>query len=139
VVLVPELTSPTVEARAVLPPAVPLQDAVFNLQRVALLLASVLADRPDALARALEDRLHEPFRRRLFPWMVSVAAAAREAGALGCVLSGAGPSLLAVVEGDGRVASVARAMERALQGAGVRGVARHLPVDRCGAVVDVAG
>lgn len=137
VVLVPELTASTAEARAVLPPAVPLPDAVFNLQRVALLLASVMADRLEALARALEDRLHEPFRRPLFPWMVPVAGAAREAGALGCVLSGAGPSLLAVVDGDGRAASVARAMERALEGAGIRGVARQLSVDRQGAVVDV--
>jgi homoserine kinase len=139
VVLVPELAASTAEARAVLPAAVPLQDAVFNLQRVALLLASVLVDRPDALARALEDRLHEPFRRRLFPWIVPVAAAAREAGALGCVLSGAGPSLLAVVDGEGSAASVARAMERALAGAGVRGIAHQLPVDLHGAVVDVVG
>src|SRR5439155_412214 len=100
VALIPEVTSATAQARAVLPASVPYHDAVFNVQRVALLLASLWAGRPAALAAALEDRLHEPYRLRLFPWMPEVVRAARAAGALGCVLSGAGPSLLAVVAGD---------------------------------------
>jgi homoserine kinase len=63
--------------------------------------------------------------------MPQVATAARAAGALGCVLSGAGPSLLAVAAGDGE--SVGRAMEGALGRAGVRGKARILDVDAAGA------
>lgn len=136
VVLIPEVTSATAEARAVLPAAVPRADAVFNVQRVALLLASLQAGRPAALAVALEDRLHQPYREKLFPWMRGVTAAAIAAGALGCVLSGAGPSLLAVVDGD--AARVARAMEDALRGAGVAGAARPLAVDAEGAVARVA-
>jgi homoserine kinase len=66
--------------------------------------------------------------------MQGVATAAREAGALGCVLSGAGPSLLALVPGDGAV--VARAMEDALRRGGIAGAARTLEVDRHGAVVE---
>lgn len=139
VVLIPDLTSATSEARAVLPPHVSRQDAVFNIQRVALLLASLQTDRPDGLRQALQDRLHEPYRLQLFPWMPEVARAARDAGALGCVLSGAGPSLLAVVTGDGGQADVvARAMEGALGRGGLRGTARALGVDRQGAVADVA-
>jgi homoserine kinase len=134
VVLIPEVTSSTAEARAVLPPTVSRPDAVFNVQRVALLLAALQAERPDRLTLALEDRLHEPYRLGLFPWMTGVAAAARGAGALGCVLSGAGPSLLAVVTGEG--SKVARAMEDALRSAGIGGVARALEVDRQGAVVE---
>jgi homoserine kinase len=134
VVLVPEVTSATAEARAVLPSAVPREDAVFNVQRVALLLASFQAGRTEALPLALEDRLHEPYRLALFPWMPAVATAARQAGALGCVLSGAGPSLLALVPGDG--AAVARAMEDALRRTGLAGVARALEVDRQGAIVE---
>jgi len=132
VALIPEVTSSTAEARAVLPAQVPRGDAVFNVQRVALLLAALQAGRLEALAVALDDRLHQPYRRRLFPWMEKVAAAAREAGALGCVLSGAGPALLAAVAGD--PAPVARALESALTGAGVRGAARTLTVDAAGAV-----
>jgi len=129
--LVPEVTSATAEARALLPRSVPREDAVFNVQRVALLLAGLQTALPAALSVALEDRLHQPYRLKLFPWMPTVAAAARAAGALGCVLSGAGPSLLAVVDGDGR--AVGRAMEEALSGAGVRGRARVLDVDAAGA------
>ena len=133
VVLIPEVTSATTEARALLPSLVPRDDAVFNLQRLALLLASLQIGRPETLRLALEDRLHEPYRLALFPWMPGVAAAARQAGALGCVLSGAGPSLLALVSEDGT--TVARAMEDALRRAGIAGAARTLDVDRHGAVV----
>ena len=134
VVLVPEVSMSTAEARAVLPRSVRRADAVFNVQRVALLLASLQAGRTDLLPSALEDRLHEPYRQRLFPWMKDVSASAREAGALGCVLSGAGPSLLAVAEGDAEAVAVGRAMEEALGGAGVSGSARSLAVDTVGAV-----
>ena len=135
VVLVPEVTSSTAEARALLPQSVPRVDAVFNVQRVALLLASLQTARPAPLATALDDRLHQPYRLKLFPWLPEVAAAARAAGALGCVLSGAGPSLLAVVDGDG--GPVARAMETALRKAGVSGSARALAVDADGATSQI--
>jgi homoserine kinase len=132
VVLIPETTSSTAEARAVLPASVPRVDAVFNVQRVALLLAALQSGRTDALGPALDDRLHQPYRLTLFPWMPGVASAARGAGALGCVLSGAGPALLAVVAGDG--GAVASAMEAALHAAGIGGAARALAVDPNGAI-----
>ena len=136
VVLVPEVTSATAEARAVLPPTFTRADAVFNVQRVALLLAALQSGRLDCLGEALDDRLHQPYRLRLFPWMPAVVEAARAAGAVGCVLSGAGPSLLAVVRDDADV--VARSMESALAAAGIRGRAAALAVDTEGAVVDSA-
>ena len=132
VALIPETRLSTAEARAVLPASVPRADAVFNVQRVALLLAALQSGRVEALGAALDDRLHQPYRLRLFPWMPGVVAAACAAGALGCVLSGAGPALLAVVAGDG--ATVARAMEKALGAAGIGGSARALAVDVSGAV-----
>jgi homoserine kinase len=132
VVLVPETTSSTAEARAVLPDSVPRADAVFNVQRVALLLAGLQSQRADALAAAFDDRLHQPYRRRLFPWLPSVIDAARAAGAVGGALSGAGPSVLAAVLGD--TAPVARAMESALAAAGISGRAQAFSVDTEGAV-----
>jgi homoserine kinase len=132
VVLVPETESSTHEARAVLPDAVPRADAVFNVQRVSLLLAALGAGRADLLDLAMQDRLHQPYRRRLFPWMEDVAAAARRAGAHGCALSGAGPCLLAAVPARGGEA-VAVAMAEALRAAGIAGRALHLPVDPRGA------
>ncbi len=137
VVLVPAVTSSTAEARGVLPVQVPRADAVFNVQRTALLLAALQAGRLDVLGDALDDRLHQPYRRRLFPWMPGVVEAARAAGALGCVLSGAGPSLLAVAP-DAAAGDVGGAMEAALRTAGVRGDARALPVDMDGTVAGAA-
>jgi len=131
VVLVPDTTSPTTEARALLPASVPRADAVFNVQRVALLLAALQRDAPDALGVALDDRLHQPYRARLFPWMPRVVAAARQAGALGCVLSGAGPSLLAIVVDESD--RVSAAMTAALHEAGFPGSARAFDVDVAGA------
>jgi len=132
VVLIPETESSTREARAVLPPSLPRADAVFNVQRVSLLLAALAAGRVELLGLAMQDRLHQPYRLRLFPWMETVVAAGRGAGALGCVLSGAGPSMLAVAHArDG--AAVARAMEDALRAAGIAGRALSLAVDSRGA------
>ena len=136
VVLVPETTSSTAEARAVLPESVPRADAVFNVQRVALLLAGLQQERADLLAAAFDDRLHQPYRRRLFPWLSAVIEAARAAGAVGGALSGAGPSVLAAVPGC--TAEVERAMESALAAAGIPGHAHTLPVDTEGAVSRVA-
>jgi len=132
VVLVPETTSSTAEARAVLPESVPRADAVFNVQRVALLLAGLQRQRTDALAAAFDDRLHQPYRCRLFPWLPAVIEAARAAGAIGGALSGAGPSVLAVVAGD--PGEVGRAMEGALTAAGIGGRAQPFSVDTEGAV-----
>jgi len=137
VALIPTVTSSTAEARAVLPATVPRADAVFNVQRVALLLASLQAGEIDTLAAALDDRLHQPYRRKLFPWLPAVVEAARAAGALGCVLSGAGPSLLAVARNDGDGQAVAAALEKAMASAGVAGVARALTVDAQGATASV--
>jgi len=132
VVLLPETESSTREARAVLPDTLPRADAVFNVQRVSLLLAALAAGRPELLGLAMQDRLHQPYRERLFPWMEAVATAGRRAGALGCVLSGAGPSMLAAVR-ERDADAVARAMEQALREVGIDGRALALAVDPTGA------
>jgi homoserine kinase len=137
VVLVPEAHSSTHEARAVLAPTVSRADAVFNLQRMGLLLAALGTGKTELIGLGMEDRLHQPQRLPLFPWMDTVRRAAIEAGALGCVLSGAGPSLLAAVRGAPE--PVARAMERALERSGGAGRGWSLPVDTAGATWNPAG
>jgi homoserine kinase len=132
VVLVPDAEGSTAEARAALPDSYARADAVFNLQRVSLLLASLAAGRADLLGVAMDDRLHQPYRFKLFPWLVDVIPAAARAGAIACVLSGAGPSLLAVTREPG--APVAQAMEDALRRAGQPGRALVLSVDAAGTV-----
>src|SRR5262249_45195582 len=70
----PEVTSATAEARALLPRSVPREDAVFNVQRVALLLAGLQTALPAAVAVRLEGRLPPPYRLKLFPRVPRVAA-----------------------------------------------------------------
>jgi homoserine kinase len=137
VVLVPALETTTRDARVVLPAQVPHVDAVFNLQRASLLIAALAGGDTRLVGPAMEDRLHEPYRLRLFPWLPDVARAAREAGALGCVLSGAGPSVLAVATSAPE--RIAAAMERALAACGFDGRAHVLAVDQDGVTWRRAG
>lgn len=131
VVFIPEVTGSTAEARALLPDTVSRADAVFNVSRACLLLAALQGGRVDLLSLAMDDRLHQPYRRRLFPWMEAIMAAARAAGALGSVLSGAGPSILAVVNGDPE--PVRRAINEALPSLSLAGRAEIIAVDHSGA------
>ncbi|MFQ5896180.1 MAG: homoserine kinase, partial [Nitrospinota bacterium] len=86
---------------------------VFNLQRLGLLLGALGEGRGELLGEAMADRIHQPARRPLVGPMEEVFEAARAAGALGVCLSGAGPSVLAIVE-EG-APSVAEAMRRAYE------------------------
>jgi homoserine kinase len=131
VVFIPEVTGSTAEARAILPERVSRADAVFNVSRACLLLAALEGGRADLLPLAMDDRLHQPYRRRLFPWMEAIMAAARAAGALGSVLSGAGPSILAVVSGNPE--PVRRAINDALPSLCLAGRAEVIAVDQAGA------
>jgi homoserine kinase len=127
--LVPDREASTADARAALPSTYPRADAVFNVGRTALLLAALTRERWELLGPAMADRLHQPYRgRALFPWLEPVIGAARDAGALGAALSGAGPSVLAVVR-DGDPARVAGAMQARLAAAGHGGRALVLASD----------
>ena len=92
-VVVPDFILPTSKARAVLPESYPKGDAVFNVQRAALLMAALAAGDRHAFPTALEDRMHQPFRCSLVPGLGEILKL-RAPGLLGCVLSGAGPSVL---------------------------------------------
>lgn len=94
-------------ARALLSPRVPLADAVFNAGRTALFVHALHGRDYRLLGDAMDDRLHQPQRRPLYPWTEAVIAAARWAGAYGASISGAGPSVVALCPrgGGARVAS----------------------------------
>jgi len=100
VLFIPDFPMPTQEARAVLPRQVPLEDAVFNLGRTALLVNALATGRLEDLALATQDRLHQPPRTRLFPGLPYLIRSALEAGALGAFLSGAGPTVVALARGQ---------------------------------------
>jgi homoserine kinase len=98
VLFIPELRLSTDAMRKALPRTVPLADAVANLGAVGVGVAGLAAGRTDLLARMTVDRLHEPYRAKVFPQLPRLIAAAREAGALGACLSGAGSTVLAFVD-----------------------------------------
>ncbi|HEY6202968.1 MAG TPA: homoserine kinase [Candidatus Limnocylindria bacterium] len=132
--LIPGQPLSTEEARAILPSQVSRDDAVFNVAHAATLIAAVMRSDGALLALAMADRLHQPARTKLVPALGEVIAAAREAGAFGAALSGAGPSVLAVAPAR-LAARVVSAMEEAAQAAGVPGRGRVVRVRAAGAQV----
>jgi len=92
--VVPDRAARTRAARAVLPVEVPLEEAVFNVAHGALLTLGLAKGDWDLLARGLHDRLHESRRASLYPRSYELAQRARELGALGATISGAGPTVL---------------------------------------------
>ncbi len=94
VLLVPHAAVRTRQARAALPEQVPLADAVFNTAHGAMLTLGLATADWDLVARGLQDRLHQPYRAHLFPGSVALLERARELGALGATVSGAGPTVL---------------------------------------------
>lgn len=84
----------TKKARNILPEKIPLQDAVFNLPRVCFLPVALKEKNKDLLAVATCDKLHQPYRNSLYPHFEVLYESAMEAGAAGCCLSGAGPSVV---------------------------------------------
>ncbi len=93
-VLVPEQAVRTKAARAALPESVPMSEAVFNVAHGALLTLGLARGDWDLLGRGLADRLHQERRSHLFPRSYELALRARELGALGATISGAGPTVL---------------------------------------------
>lgn len=96
-VVVPDFVLPTSESRHVLPATYSKADAVFNVQRSALLIAALATGATSAFPAALEDRMHQPYRYPLVPGLEEMIKL-RAPGLLGCALSGAGPSILVFYE-----------------------------------------
>jgi homoserine kinase len=101
IVATPDVELSTAASRRALPKRVPLADTVFNMQRVALLLAAVRDADPAPLAEALADRCHQPYRQRLVPGLRR-ALDLQHPDLLGTCLSGAGPSIVAIVKRNPR-------------------------------------
>ncbi len=94
VLVVPHQAVRTHEARAALPAEVPMGEAVFNVAHGALLTLGLERGDWDLVARGLQDRLHQPRRAHLFPQSSALMDRAKDLGALGATVSGAGPTVL---------------------------------------------
>ena len=94
--LIPDFELSTAKARAALPAQVSLRDAVFNLSRAALLPKALEEGNTAAVAAAMDDKLHQPYRKALIPEYDDVREAALASGAFAFCVSGAGPTLMAL-------------------------------------------
>ena len=96
-VCIPDFELSTEIARSILPKEVPMQDAVFNAKHLGMLIHAINANDAKLMRVALKDKLHQPYREKLVPGMKEIMEAFKhEDGVLGCVLSGAGPSMLVI-------------------------------------------
>ena len=115
-------------------PAEP-KDAVFNAGRSALLVSALLTGEYKFLPDALEDRLHQPYRMPLINGTQAVFKAAKNAGAYGAIISGAGSTLMAYAAADADSEAIGRAMQQAFEKAGQQAVYHVLKLDEEGARV----
>ena len=115
VVVHPDLEIETAKARALLGEHVPLGDAVQQWANLGAFVDALHRRDLDLLSRSLEDTIAEPRRAALVPGLAAIKAAAVAAGALGCSLSGSGPSLFALCRDASGAARVAEAMRGAVR------------------------
>lgn len=125
-VVIPAFELATKKARGVLPASVSLRDAVFNVSHSSLLTAALAAGRLDAVREALRDRLHQPYRAALVPGMETILREAPRHGALGAVLSGAGPTLLVLAEAGCDRGEIERFVAGVMADEGIRAATRWL-------------
>jgi homoserine kinase len=119
VMALPRQRLDTRQARAVLPKSVPLHDVIAQTANLAGVIAGCCTGDLALIGRSLADVIVEPHRAPLIPGFAQVKAAAMDAGALGCSISGGGPSVFAWCAGEAVADDVRRAMLAAFASAGV--------------------
>jgi len=134
-VCIPDFELPTDIARSVVPDEVPLKDAIFNVQRVGLFIEAVNNKDMELMKIALKDRLHQPYRMKLVPGLSEIMDSLKnEDDVMGCVLSGAGPSILvfSLDPNTDKIKSIVRDIWEQMN---VKADIRTLPLEKTGAVV----
>jgi len=112
IVALPAEPLATSKARAVLPASYAMEDVVANLQAAAVLGLAFAQARGDLLRLAMNDRIHQPYRATFCPLLPLLLPLAGENGILGVALSGAGPAVLVVIEGEGSAKGARSAIEK---------------------------
>ena len=119
-VMIPPFELKTKEARAALPKTYSREDAVYNLSRSGLMTASLFSGELHNLRVAVQDRIHQPYRSGLIPNYDNVFRMSYELGSLGTYVSGAGPTIIAMVDAD-RAEEFAKNCMSHLEGKGITG------------------
>ena len=135
VVAIPNFELSTEEARKVLPKTLPRADAIFNIAHMGLLIRALETGNGKWLNRAMADKLHQPYRQGLIEGYEFVQESAMKAGAYGMVISGAGPTLLALTSPE-HIQAVENAMKNAWIQREITAEVRSLSIDIHGAKVN---
>ncbi|MEL7530860.1 MAG: homoserine kinase [Bacteroidota bacterium] len=112
-VVLPALEILTVEARNILRTEIPMKDATTQWGNLGGMIAGLMQADYGLISRSCQDAIAEPYRSKLIPGFYQVKQAALNAGALGCSISGAGPAIFALCQGDEAAFQVAIAMQQA--------------------------
>ena len=134
VVAIPDFELSTAEARKVLPVDYSKADAIFNAAHLGLLVRALETGNQNWLRCALQDKIHQPYRQSLIRGYEAVQQAALNAGAYGMVISGAGPTLLALTDVTS-ASAVEKAMAAAWMEFGVKADVRAIGIDTQGSQV----
>jgi homoserine kinase len=135
VVFIPEITGATWAARAALPATLPYADAVANIAHASGLAVGLSRGDHELIGTGMNDLMHEPYRARLFPHLDPMKDIARKSGAIGACLSGAGPTVLALVPPD-RAAEVIAAFTCTAEHLNVPGRSLQLAPVGIGAAIE---
>ena len=118
-VIHPQIEVKTSDAREILKTTVPLKDAIKQWGNVGGLISGLYTEDYDLISRSLEDHIIEPIRSILIPAFDAVKQNSLKAGALGCGISGSGPSIFALSKGEVKALEVAEAMKSVYNKVGI--------------------
>lgn len=98
ITIVPNFRLSTEKARGVLPASLSMKDGVYNVSRAALMVSCLSSGKFEVIRTACKDAFHQNYRSKLIPGFEEVYNKSYELGALGCYLSGAGPTIMALID-----------------------------------------
>lgn len=132
---IPAYSLSTLKARQLLPDQYKREDTTYNLSRYGLLVSSILLENEAGMLESLQDRLHQPYRQALIPGFEQLVATKDQCGALGFMISGAGPAVLGLFKANTDLEQASKHMQELLTQKGQQLEIRRLAVDQDGAQV----
>lgn len=134
-VCIPDVELATEISRSVIPKEVPIEDAVFNLKRMGMFVSAVTNADAELMKLALTDKLHQPYREKLVPGLKELTEAFKHnEDVLGCVLSGAGSSML-IISKNNVTDKVASTAYEIMDNLNIRAEIKSLKVEENGAQI----
>ncbi|MBQ3819054.1 homoserine kinase [bacterium] len=134
-VCIPDYELSTDISRSVLPKEVPMQDAVYNAKHLAMFIQAINNKDADLLRLALHDKLHQPYRMKLVPGLDKITENLKhEESVLGCVLSGAGPSII-IISLKQNLDKIKSIVNETWENMNVKADIMTLPVEKQGAII----